>query len=464
MPTPRRATFLHASIPVTITAVLLLIASIKLNVTMHVPMIIGTIAAALMAASLGYPWKEIQTMMVGGVQSILAVLFILMLAGCLMGVWIISGTVPAMIYYGLKILTPKTFLALSFLLCAAVSTSMGTAFGTTSTVGIAMMGIGQALGLPAPVVAGAVVSGVYFGDRLSPLGSALNLASAVTESDIYATMRHLVATTIPATIICTVAYAIMGQQVANLNAVNQAGAYLDFLAGNFNLSLWLLLPPLLVVVLAISRVPAIPSLTAGAVLGGVLAWVTQGASLGAIFSSLHKGYVSRTGIEVMDKLLSRGGLIGMADVLSLLTISMAFSGILESTGALHALVKRPLELVRNVPQVIGATALLSTLIAAIAANQSLALIVSGRLFKPMFDRFDLDSKNLARCMLDSAGLICPLIPWNLNALFMTGMLGVTAGAYLPYALFCLLVPVTTVLFGVFDYNLPRKRQDSTVAM
>ncbi len=457
MPTPRRATLLHASIPVALTAALLLIASIQLKVTMHVPMIIGTIAAAIMALSLGYPWKEIQAMMVGGVGSITAVLFILMLAGCLMGVWIISGTVPAMIYYGLRILTPKTFLALSFLLCAAVSTSMGTAFGTTSTIGIAMMGIGQALGLPAPLVAGAIVSGVYFGDRLSPLGSALNLSSAVTDSDIYETMRHLVATTIPATIICTAVYAILGQRAASAGTANQAGAYLDFLAAHFNLSLWLLLPPLLVVILAVSRVPAIPSLASGAVLGGIMAWLFQGASVAAIFSSLHKGFVSNTGVEVMDKLLSRGGIVGMTDVLTLLMISMAFSGILETTGALHALVKRPIEMVRNVPQVIGATALLSTLIAFIAANQSLTLIVSGRLFKPMYDRFNLDSRNLARCMLDSAGLISPLIPWNLNALFMTGMLGVTAGAYLPYSIFCWLVPITTVLFGVFDYNLPRKQ-------
>jgi NhaC family Na+:H+ antiporter len=463
MNTPRRATFVHAIIPVGITAVMLLVASIKLNVTMHVPMVIGTICAALMAMWLGYPWKDIQAMMVGGVQTIVAVLFILMLAGTVMGVWIISGTVPAMIFYGLKILTPKTFLALSFLICAVVSTSMGTAFGTTSTVGIAMMGIGTALGLPAPMVAGAIVSGVYFGDRLSPLGSALNLSSAVTGSEIYATMKHLLATTIPATLISVVVYALMGQKVANVGAVNQADAYLQFLAQHFNLNLWLLLPPLLVVVLAACRVPAIPSLTAGAVLGAIWAWLFQHASVAAIFSAMHHGYVSQTGVTTMDSLLSRGGLTGMADVLSLLTISMAFSGILENTGALHALVKRPLEWVKTIPQAIVATAVLSTLIAAVAANQSLALIVSGRLFKPLFDKFNLDSKNLARCLLDSAGLICPLIPWNLNALFMTGMLGVSAGAYLPYSLFTWLVPITTVLFGVFDFNLQRQTESQMAA-
>ena len=181
----KNPTLWQALIPILITSSLLLLAATYLDTSLHIPLLIGTITAVVVAKGLGYCFSEVQEMMVRGVSSILPVIFIFILVGALMGVWMASGTVPAMVYYGLRIITPTTYLPLTFVLCAAVSMSIGTAFGTTSTVGIAMLGIGQALGLPLPLVVGAIVSGVYFGDRLSPLGSALNLAAAVSETELY---------------------------------------------------------------------------------------------------------------------------------------------------------------------------------------------------------------------------------------------------------------------------------------
>lgn len=437
----------HALIPVVTTSLLLLLSSTKLHTTMHIPLIIGTVVASLLGLALGYRWPELQKMMVNGITTILPVILILILVGALMGIWIASGTVPAMVYYGLRLVGPRTFLPLAFLICAAVSLSIGTAFGTTSTVGLAMLGVGQALGLPLPLVAGAIVSGVYFGDRLSPLGSALNLASAVTETDIYRTMRHMLATTLLPLLLALGFYIWQGHQVAGQVPGELTGAFLQEIASRFQLTPWLLLPPVAVILLAARRVPAIPTLAAGAGLGAVCAIIWQRTPLVALYTAVQTGYHMQSDNPVISQLLNRGGINSMVEVLTLLMIALAFSGLLEGTGMLQALLGPVLRRLSNPPQAVVGTALLGTLVAMVSANQGLPVIVISRALRQKYIDLGLHPENLARAVLDSAGIICPLIPWNLNGLFMTSVLGVAVGAYAPYALFCWLMPLCTVAFS-----------------
>ena len=442
-------------IVVTVTAVFLIVGSVRLHTGLHVPLSIGLVVAGVVASTMGYSWSEIQEMMVGGVGNITVVLFILMLAGAITGVWILPGTVPAMVYYGLKLASPRHFLAISFVISCVVSLAMGSSLGSASTVGVALMGVGQAMGIPLPIVAGAIVSGVFFGDRLSPLGSALNVTSAVTGTEVYETARHLIPTTIPAVLVCLAAYEWLGRRIAAGSTVVEATLYTESLGQLFYLTPWLLVPPLMVLVLAAARVAAIPNLAAGALLGAVMAMLFQKATLAEVFNAMHKGFVSDTGIVAVDRLLTRGGVLGMADTLTLLMIALALSGVMERTGILGALVRPFLKRVRSVRGLIWSTAWLSMLIASMASSQNLALIISGRLFGEMYEEAGLHPKNLARTALDTAGVIVPLIPWSLNGLFMAQVLGVETVRYAPYAFLCLLIPATSVAFGMAGFDLPK---------
>lgn len=448
----KNPTLLQASIPILVTSSLLLLAATYLDTSLHIPLLIGTVSAVVIARRLGHSFAEVQEMMVRGVSSILPVIFIFILVGALMGVWIASGTVPAMVYYGLRLITPTTYLPLTFVLCAAVSMSIGTAFGTTSTVGIAMLGIGQALGLPLSLVVGTIVSGVYFGDRLSPLGSALNLAAAVSETDLYDLMQHLFATTILPFVASLGIYIYLGSQVQGSLPVEQTSRFLHGLAANFRLSPLLLVPPLIVIVLAAFKIPSIPSLAVGATLGAVGAKVWQGASWGSIFAVMHTGFQSSSADPMLQQLLSRGGISGMMDVVSLLIIALAFSGILEGTGMLDTLLRGVLAKLHTIPQLITGTVVVGTLVTMVAANQSLPIIVMGRSFIGRYKELKLHPKNLGRALLDSAGILCPLIPWNISGLFIASILGVPVISYAPYAFFCWLMPLGTLAIAWFGYG------------
>lgn len=443
----RKPNIWQALIPVVVTSLLLLLSSVKLHTTMHIPLIIGTVVASIISLSLGYRWPELQRMMTDGITTILPVILILILVGALMGIWIASGTVPAMVYYGLRLVGPSTFLPMAFLLCAAVALSIGTAFGTTSTVGLAMLGVGQALGLPLPLVVGAIVSGVYFGDRLSPLGSALNLAAAVTETDIYQTMRHMLATTLVPFVITLGFYVWEGTRVAGQVPSALTGEFLQEIASLFHLTPWLLLPPTAIILLAARRVPAIPTLAMGAGLGAICATIWQKTSIVGLYTAVQNGFHIQSSNPIINQLLNRGGINGMSDVLTLLMIAMAFSGLLEGTGMLHALLGPALSKLRTVPQAVAGTAVIGTLVAMVSANQSLPIIVMGRALRSKYSELGIHPESLARALLDSASILCPLIPWNLNGLFMSSVLGVSVGAYAPYALFCWLMPLCTIVFS-----------------
>ncbi|HQD41849.1 MAG TPA: Na+/H+ antiporter NhaC, partial [Bacillota bacterium] len=314
----------------------------------HMPILVTAAVASIVAIRAGYKWDDIQDGIIDGIKMSMQAILILMIVGMLIGVWILAGVVPTMIYYGLKILSPGIFLVATCLICCIVSLATGSSWTTAGTVGVALMGVGMGLGMPLPMVAGAIISGAYFGDKMSPLSDTTNLAPAMAGSDLFDHVKHMIYTTGPSLIIALILYGILGARYAGKELdVAQINQLLDGLAGQFAINPLLFIPPIIVILMVVFKVPAIPGLIGGVVLGGIFAAIFQGAGMSAIIEASHYGFVSETGIVEIDDLLSRGGLDSMMWTVSLIMIAMSFGGVLERTGMLNALLEKVLRVVNS---------------------------------------------------------------------------------------------------------------------
>ena len=307
----------------------------------------ATGVTVVVGLSLGHSWKSIEEGILSGIQIGMKAILILCVIGIMIGTWIAAGVVPFMIYYGLQILSPSIFLVAACLICAVVSLATGSSWTTASTVGIALMGVATGLNVPAPMAAGAVISGAYFGDKMSPLSDSTNLAPAVAGSELFEHIRHMLYTTVPALLIALILYAILGfRGFDGTVQTDQVTSITGALKTQFNLSFVLVLPPLFVIAMVFFRWQALPALLLAAILGGVLAMGVQGASIGSIFSTAHYGYVSETGNQAVDELLSHGGLDSMMNTVALILCALSFGGVMERTGLLKALANSILSLAK----------------------------------------------------------------------------------------------------------------------
>lgn len=449
MKTKKQATIWHALIPIVFLMVALIFTLQFWGGDPHLAILAaGVVAAGVAMLGLGYTWAELEEGVVETIKMAMGAILILMIIGMIIGTWILAGIVPTMIYYGLKILTPSIFLVATCLICAVVSLATGSSWTTAGTVGIALVGVGGGLGMPLGLVAGAIISGAYFGDKMSPLSDTTNLAPAMAGATLFDHIRHMIFTTGPALIISLVLYGFMGMKYAgqSLNA-DGIGALLDGLQASFNITPVLLLAPVLVIAIVIMKVPAIPGLIGGTFLGGLFAWIFQGAGMSAIIGSAHYGFESATGIEALDSLLSRGGLDGMMWTVSLILIAMTFGGILEKTGMLEAIASQLLKLAKSTGSLVVATILTIIAMNILAGDQYLAIVIPGRMFKDIYAERGLAPKNLSRVLEDAGTLTSPLIPWNSCGLFMSGTLGVATVAYAPYCFLNILNPLISIFYG-----------------
>jgi len=304
---PRPATLLESLIPVLLMVAFLGITILKFDGSPHIPLIGGTIVAALMGLRLGYSWQDVEKGIIEGIVIALQACLILLIIGTLIGTWLLGGIVPTMIYYGLELLSPSVFLLATCIICATVSLATGSSWSTAGTVGIALIGVGQGLGVPLPMVAGAIISGSYFGDKMSPLSDTTNLAPAVAGSEIFTHIRHMVYTTGPSLLIALVLYGLLGIRYAG-KGVSTEGVeqILSGISGSFNITPLLLIPPCLVILMVILRIPALPALVGGSILGGICATVFQNANMGQVLDAAQNGYVSQTNLQMVDELLSPG--------------------------------------------------------------------------------------------------------------------------------------------------------------
>lgn len=414
----------------------------------HIPMLIGTAIAAGIALKIGFPWQRIEKSMFDGVRQAMQAIIILAIIGVLIGVWLLSGVVPTMIYYGLSILSPKIFLVATLIICSITSLATGTSWGTAGTIGIALMGVSQGLGIPAPITAGAVISGAYFGDKMSPLSDTTNLAPAMAGTDVFTHVKFMFKSTAIVYAICLAFFGVLGLRYGGTASDLQAIQVMkDALQTYFVISPILLLPPVVVILLIARKIPAIPGIFAGIVLGAILGMIFQGATLGDILNVGFSGFVSQSGIEAIDELLTAGGLEAMMYSISLTILAMMFGGIMEMTGQLEVIVSRLLRFVKSVSSLITLTVLTCFFSNVTMPEQYISVVVPGRMYAKAYRDMNLHPKTLSNA-LESAGTVTSaLVPWNTCGVFLSGVLGVSTMAYWPYAMFNYLMPIAVIVLS-----------------
>lgn len=421
----------------------------------HVPILLGVLVAALVGLRAGFSWRDIETGMLNGITNSLQAIIILSIIGILIGVWILSGVVPTLLYYGLKVLHPKIFLPAVLIICSIASLATGTSWGTTGTIGIALMGIGAALGFPLPVVAGAVLSGAYFGDKMSPLSDTTNLAPAMVGTDLYTHIKHMTYTTGVSYALTLLIEILLGfffysGGEANLDSVSQILAGID---AQFAVNPLLLLAPLAVLVLAFRKMPAVPGITIGIMVAAVLGMIFQRNSFGDLLSAAYGGYTSNSGIETVDNLLSKGGFESMMYTVSLVICAMMFGGIMEKTNQLRVVVTVILKKAQSTGSLITATVLTAIGANLILCDQYMSIVMTGKMYAQAFQDKGLHPKNLSRAIEDSATVTANLVPWNTGGAYQAATLGVPTIAYLPFNFFCWISPIVSVIYGWFNITI-----------
>ncbi len=427
----------------------------------------------------GFTWKEMENAMVHGISLSMGAIFILLVVGSLIGTWILAGIVPTMIYYGLQILHPSIFYLAACIICAVVALGTGSSWTTASTIGIALVGIATALDLNLGMTAGAVISGAYFGDKLSPLSDTTNLAPAMAGSDLFTHIRHMLWTTVPSLIIACVIFTVLGFLGEAKGGAAELDPILASLRDSFNLGWYLLLPPVFVLVMVMKKMPAFPALLIGSLIGGVFAMIFQQdavlkfvnddglskfvALLKGVWMTMYGNFEPATGNAAMDELLKRGGMQGMLDTIWLIMSAMMFGAVMERTGMLQKIAEKILGLAKSVGSLIFSTLCTSVGMNLIASDQYIAIVVPGRMFRAEFERRRLHPKNLSRCLEDAGTLTSPMIPWNTCGAFMAGTLGVATGVYWHYCFFNMMNPIISAIYGFTGFTIEKLEDEPSEA-
>lgn len=448
----------HALVTFGVLVVVMAVAIIIYKVDPHVPMFIGVIAASVMALYLGYSWENIEKFMMNGIYRALQSIMILAIIGILIGIWIVAGIVPAMIYYGLKLLSPGMFLVATVLICSITSLATGTSWGTMGTMGLALMGIAQGLGIPVGVAAGAIISGAYFGDKLSPLSDTTNLAPAMAGTDVFSHIKFMIQSTAVTYGITLVFFGFLSYKYSiNSTSVDmsQVNAIRDGLSNSFNINPLLLLPPIIVILAMAKKIPAIPGITLGILTGAIIGMIVQGdnCNFGNIMGCGMSGFESHIGIKTLDKLLTSGGLMNMMSSIALTIIAMMFGGIMEETKQLEVLVRKLMSITRRPAGMVLMTEATCVVSNATMPEQYISIVVPGRMFAPAYKKAGLHPVTLSNA-LESAGTVTSaLIPWNTCALFIKNTIGVEVGQYFPFAVFNYLMPIVCFIMAVMGLTV-----------
>lgn len=444
----------------------------------QIALLLGAGIGIIIGLKNGLTWKAIEEGIMHGISIALGAMLILLAVGSLIATWILSGTVPTLIYYGLLILHPAIFYPAACFICALVGMSIGSSWTVAGTLGIALIGVAGAMGLSPEIAAGAIISGAYFGDKMSPLSDTTNLAPAVAGSELFSHIRHMTWTTVPSLVLALIGFGVIGA-FQHARAVDTGfDDVATVLAQNFSLGWYLLLPLALVIYMAARKMPAFPTMMVGALVGGVFAVIFQPekavalaaneelargmAMLSGVWIALFDGYVSSTGHEAVDSLLSRGGMSSMLNTVWLILCAMTFGAVLERTGVLQKLLTAALRMAKDTGSLIMTTLLTSFGTNIIAADQYIAIVLPGRLYRLEFQRRKLAPVNLSRSLEDAGTITSPLIPWNTCGAFMAGTLGVPTLAYLPYCFFNLLNPLLAAGYAYAGFKIEPLRPEEHV--
>ena len=437
----------------------------------QIALILSAGVGIIIAIAHGHTWKELERGIVKGISLAMGAMLILLMVGSLIGSWILAGVVPSMIYYGLAILNPSVFFAAACVICCITSLATGSSWTTAGTVGVALVGIAAAQGLHLGIAAGAIVSGAYFGDKMSPLSDTTNLAPAMAGTDLFTHIRHMAWTTTPSIVLALIIFTVIGLRSAAPSDTSSVEAIRQAIAAQFAVGPHLLIPLAIVLGLVIARVPALPALMIGALIGcvfavifqraAVLAYVAQpDASTGAAlvkgaWTSLFDGFKLESGNKALDDLLSRGGMASMLPTVWLIIAAMMFGAVMETTGMLQRIAASILSAVRGTGSLIAATLATSFSMNVVASDQYIAIVLPGRMFRAEFERRRLHPKNLSRALEDAGTMTSALVPWNTCGAFMAQTLGVATFAYAPFAFFNLINPLISAVYGFTGFTIEK---------
>lgn len=463
MSNARQPKFLQALLPLIILVIVAGFSISQWKIGMYIPLLSGIVFTALLGVYLGHKWADLEKFIVEGVSRALLPLFILFMIGLIVGTWILSGTIPTMIYYSLDLISPSIFIPIVALVTGVLSISTGSSFTSISTIGLAFMVVGQGMGFPPALVAGAVLSGAYFGDKLSPLSDTTNVAPAVSDTDLFSHIKHMLWDTLPAYFLSIVIYYFVGLQYnaggANFEKINQILKTLD---STFNISPILLLLPVITIILVLKKFPVLPSLLLISILGGVMAMVIQGSSIAQIMQAMTSGYSAQTGDQAVDVLLNKGGILSMLNIVGLILLATALGGLLEGVRVFQVLLNTLIQKARTSKSLIILTLTSAAIIALASGSQFLVLILTGRAFANTYKERGLDTVNLSRCLEAIGTVSINLVPWSVNAIFAVGILGVGAMEFIPFSYFILFVPIINILYGLTGFTIKKKTYTETI--
>jgi NhaC family Na+:H+ antiporter len=457
---PPAIPFVWALVPVVVLISLLAGTIIVLEGSGHIPLVLGACVAGLVAWAHGYRWEQIQEGILSAIGLAMGAVLILLTIGVLMGTWLAAGIVPALIAWGLELMSPSWFLPATCAVCSIVSLVSGSSWSTAGTVGLALIGVGNAMGINPAMTAGAVISGAYFGDKLSPMSDTTNLAPAMAGTDLFTHIRHMLWTTGPAWVLAMIAYTIVGAGLDSTADPGSIAEITDVIQTQFHPGLIHLVVPAIVAVMVGFRMPALPTLLTGALLGAVLAGV-QGAPIQDVLAAAMSGFAPDTGSAQVDDLLTRGGMTSMASTVLLVLCAMSFGGVMERTGQLKTLATKTLTFATTTGSLIAATILTSIGVNVLAADQYLAVVVPGRMYAAEYAERGLHPKNLSRALEDGGTITSPLIPWNTCGAFMASTLGVATFAYLPWCFLNLMNPIIGMILGFTGWSITRLDDNQT---
>ena len=436
----------------------------------QIVLIVSASIASAIALNIGFKWSELQIGIVNSISSAIPSILILFLVGSLAGSWMLSGIVPAMIYYGIQLLNPKIFLIASCLICIIVSVATGSSWTTSATIGIALIGIGKALGISEGLIAGSILSGAYFGDKMSPLSDTTNLSPAVAGSDLFSHIRYLSYTAFPSILICLVLFLFLG--LSNYSNINQTNSTLisNAISEKFYLSPILFFVPLFVIFLIYKKIKALPSLFCGTLLGVIFALIFQPDLVKEVsgindsnFKSLFVGIMKSlygtisisTSNEMVNELLTSGGMFGMLSTIWLIFSAMIFGGVMEVSGFLKKIVNTILNSVKSTGSLVSSTVGTCVFFNLTASDQYLSIVVPGRMFSETYKKNGLDPVNLSRTLEDGGTVTSVLVPWNTCGAYHATVLNVSTITYLPYCFFSIISPLMTILFAYMKIRIKK---------
>lgn len=422
-----------------------------------IPLLVVNIFLVLIISMLfGYPYRELEEGMMSGVKRAMDCVIILLFVGVLIGAWIKCGTVPMIIYYGLSFITPRMLLPLTFVMCSLLSLCIGTSLGTAGTMGVACVSIGVSMGIPIPIVAGAAISGSVLGDKLSPLSDSTILASSASDINIYYHVRSMMYTTIPAVIISLVIFYFLGAQYAQVamdpSVIESVRVQL---AGLYHFNILLLIPVVLIVILSIRKVPAILAILISGFAGLALAVLVQKAALTDVLAVVFNGVKVNSGMELVDTMLSKGGISSMMNTICTAVLALALGGILSEAGFLHTLVERITGFVRSDRAAILVTLVCGILTVMLVTNFYVSAVLMGTMFRELYDRRGIHRSVLSRTIEEANTIILPLVPWNTGCIYYMGLFGFTTLSFAPYVVFAyanIAVSVICALAGIFIFK------------